>query len=42
MVVVTVRFHKIDDIDAVLDILACILNSEKVPLGITIGAIVIL
>lgn len=42
LVVVRVRLHEVDYIEAVFLIFLCILNSEKVPLGETVGAVVVL
>ena len=41
MVVVTIRFHKVDDVEAVLHIFARVLHSKKVPLGVAVGAVVV-
>lgn len=41
LVVVTVRLHQIDDVEAIDFVLARVLHPKIVPLGITVGAVVV-
>ena len=41
LVVVTVRLHQIYDVEAIDFVLARVLHSEIVPLGITVSAVVV-
>ena len=41
LVIVRVGFHQIDNVESVNLIFACVLDSEEVPLGKAIGAIIV-
>ena len=42
LVVSGLRLHEVDDVEAIGLVLACVLHPEVVPLGVAIGAVVVL